>query len=284
MENQVCLCLCVYNNAESLPYVLKNVDKMNPVGVLIFYDKSTDNSLDILKEYQENRTNKNKTCRIIINPQQQSKQKVENIAYARNALLQIIRTEFSHIPYFAMMDANNYSCIGDINMSIFNETILRDDWDAVSFDRTAGYYDYWALSYYPFIYSFFHFSNYEKVLEKHKTDFKKILENYKTNKPNQLITVTSAFNGFAIYKTPLFTNCSYSSDINIQMFPANFLRENENITGEKIMKFKKGDCEHRKFHMEAILRNNARIRICVKSLFEPFDKTTNPGMKHNGPT
>lgn len=271
------LCLCVYNNERGLPYVLKNIDKINPSTVLVFYDTSKDKSLEILQEYASKRPN----VRIIINAKRTSIQKTENIAHARNALLNVIKTEYSTTPYFIMMDSNNYSCIGDIDMDVLNNVLLRDDWDAVSFDREAGYYDFWALSYYPFIYSFFHFDDYQKVLTALQSDFYKILQDYKDNRPDELITVTSAFNGFAIYRTPMFLNCSYSSDIDISMFPRQFLLANQKVTGSNIIKFKRCDCEHRKFHMEAILRNNAKIRISTKSLFKKFNGIVD--FKHDGP-
>lgn len=273
----LCLCLCVYNNEDGLPYVLKNVDKITPSNVLVLYDKSKDKSLEILQEYAATRPH----VRIIINTQRTMNYKTENIAHARNALLNIIKTEYPTTPYFIMMDSNNYSCIGDIDMDILNQTLARDDWDAVSFNRDAGYYDFWALSYYPFIYSFFHFDDYQKVLAAVQVDFNKKLKDYKDNRKDELITVTSAFNGFAIYRTNKFLNCSYSSDINISMFPRQFLLANQQAVGSKIIKYKKCDCEHRKFHMEAILHNNARIRISTNSLFKKFNGEVD--FKHDGP-
>jgi glycosyltransferase involved in cell wall biosynthesis len=273
----LCLCLCVYNNEDGLPYVLKNVDKITPSNVLVLYDTSNDKSLEILQEYATTRPH----VRIIINTKRPSNYKTENIAHARNALLNIIKMEYSTIPYFIMMDSNNYSCIGDIDMDVLNQTLASDDWDAVSFDREAGYYDFWALSYYPFIYSFFHFDNYKKVLDTLQEDFNKKLKDYKYNHNGELITVTSAFNGFAIYRTHKFLNCSYSSDIDISMFPRQFLLANQQAVGSKIIKYKKCDCEHRKFHMEAILRNNARIRISTKSLFKKFTEIVD--FTHDGP-
>ena len=39
------------------------------------------------------------------------------------------------------------------------ENILKinDKWDCISFNREAGYYDMWALSFIPYVYSFNHF-------------------------------------------------------------------------------------------------------------------------------
>ena len=44
-----------------------------------------------------------------------------------------------------------------------------------------------------------------------RDEFKNLLKYYKNEKCNELITVYSAFNGFAIYKTKKFLNCKYSA-------------------------------------------------------------------------
>lgn len=267
-----CICLCVYNNEEGLPYVLKNVEKIcsvYPCVVLVFYDESSDRSLEILTEWSERLP-----MRIVINPRRMYKQKVENICYARNRLLDILRSDYSDVPYFIMMDSNNYSCVGDINIDVLDGVMGRSDWDAISFDREAGYYDFWALSYYPFLYSFFHFKDYKVVLGMMQEDFSSILENQKqknnscSSNCDDLIVVCSAFNGFSIYRTGVFLNCSYDTTIDFRWFSQRFLDAQQRITGQSIIKFKRCDCEHRKFHLEAIRKNNARIRISVKSLFK----------------
>jgi glycosyltransferase involved in cell wall biosynthesis len=267
-----CICLCVYNNEEGLPYVLKNVEKIcsvYPCVVLVFYDESSDRSLEILTEWSERLP-----IRIVINPKKRltPKKKLENICHARNMVLDILRSDYSDVPYFIMMDSNNYSCVGDINMDVLDWVMGRSDWDAISFDREAGYYDFWALSYYPFLYSFFHFTDYKVVLGMMQEDFFLKLENQKQKNINScgddLIVVCSAFNGFSIYRAGFFLNCSYDTKIDLRWFSQRFLKEQQRITGQNIIAFNGSDCEHRKFHLEAIRKNNARIRICVKSLFK----------------
>lgn len=90
----------------------------------------------------------------------------------------------------------------------------------------------------------------------------------------------SAFNGFAIYKMDKFLDCSYSSTIHQELFPTDMIRKQINITGENIVPYLLNDCEHRKFHLEAIKRNNARIMICTQSLFSKFE---NPPAGLRGP-
>ena len=70
------------------------------------------------------------------------------------------------------MDSNEYACVGQINLDTLSNALQRsDDWDSISFDREAGYYDYWALSFDPHIYSFFHVQNKYDVLNKMITEF-----------------------------------------------------------------------------------------------------------------
>ena len=156
-SSKCCICLCVYNNEYGLPFVLNNIHKLKPVfsktQILVFYDDSTYDSLQILKEYK----NMNDNMEIIINHNDRTNSKTKNIAHARNSLLQLIKQKYNDYEYFIMMDSNEYSCIGDININVLENVLLRDDWDSISFDREAGYYDTWALSFDPFIYSFFSF-------------------------------------------------------------------------------------------------------------------------------
>jgi len=273
-EKKCCICLCVYNNECRLPYVLNNANAIksvfNNIKILVFYDHSNDNSLQILNVYNSKYNN----MEIFINEKKISNSSVVNIAYARNGLLQMIRDKYSDYEYFMMMDSNEYSCIGTIQPQVLKEVLERTDWDSLSFDREAGYYDYWALSYDPFIYSFFHFDNkYFYLLETMKNDFSKRFEEFKLSNPDELFPVYSAFNGCALYRCSKFLNCSYSSDINLQLFPEETLHKNEEFFNSKITTRLTDDCEHRKFHLEAISKNQAKVRITPKSLFK---KVVNP--------
>ena len=158
-----------------MPFVLNNINQLKKLfsktQILVFYDNSNDNSLQILKEY--NKTNEN--MEIIINYLERTPSRTKNIAFARNSLIQLINKKYSDYEYFIMMDSNEYSCIGNINIDIIEEVLRRDDWDAISFDREAGYYDTWALSFDPFIYSFFHFDNWRKVVDNMREQFNKLL-------------------------------------------------------------------------------------------------------------
>jgi hypothetical protein len=190
------------------------------------------------------------------------KSRTMRIANARNEILNYMR--FAHKrgqanKYFIMMDSNEYACVGQINIDTLRSALQRsDEWDSISFDREAGYYDYWALSFDPHIYSFYHVQNKNETLQAMVASFATKLN--ASCDSQDLIPVYSAFNGFAIYKTNVFLNCSYSSLIHIHLFPKQLLPA-------KIVNHFKNDCEHRKFHLEAIKKNGARIMVSPLSIF-----------------
>jgi len=110
--------------------------------------------------------------------------------------------------------------------------------------------------------------------------YNSLLNDYKTNHPDKLIPVYSAFNGFAIYKTSMFLNCSYSSNIDLDLFPTNSINKQVEHMNVDVIPVLTNDCEHRKFHLEAIKKNGAKIMISTKSLFAKFD---NPPPNLRGP-
>jgi len=149
----------------------------------------------------------------------------------------------------------------------------KDEWDSISFDREAGYYDDWALSLEPLLYSFDHYEPREPVVQKMRENKNKILQHYKENSPNELIHVYSAFNGFALYKSEIFLRCSYSADIDVQLFPRDSIMIQCMILEQNIIPIFYADCEHRKFHLEAIKKYDARIRVSLLSLFSIEEET-----------
>ena len=286
--------LCVYNNEKGLPSVLSNIVKImesclfEKITVVAFYDKSSDKSHLIMevfkKKYESVRAKSFKMFIVINKPNSRNirmdygggsnavsraldTSRTARIAVARNGILHVIRGLHNRgflNKYFIMMDSNEYACVGQINIPTLRSALERsDEWDSVSFNREAGYYDYWALSYDPYIYSIYHVVNKNETLHKIREDFEKKLKYAiarNDNKKYDLIPVYSSYNGFAIYKTDKFLNCSYSSNIDTTLFPKKLLPK------QIINKFT-NDCEHRKFHLEAIKRNKARIVVSPLSIF-----------------
>ena len=247
--------LCVYNNEPGLPSVLSNIVKIiesclfEKITVVAFYDSSSDKSHSILEnfkiKYESVRPETFKMI-IVVNKSNGRNMRMEygggsnvgsrlldtsrtaRIAIARNGILHVIRVLHNKgfwNKYFIMMDSNEYACVGQINIPTLRSALERsDEWDSVSFNREAGYYDYWALSYDPYIYSIFHVMNKSETRNNIREDFEKKLKYAKnqTDKSYDFIPVYSSYNGFAIYKSDKFLNCSYSSNIDITLFPKNY--------------------------------------------------------------
>lgn len=276
--------LCVHNSEPGLPAVFQNIRAIThlfkALKVIIAYDNSEDRSWDLVKEFQaecgpqnvEIHTDTNRGALI----------RTHRISNSRNEILKRIRFVYPDYEYFMMMDCNEYSCVGPIRPGILAGILARDDWDAVSFDREAGYYDYWALSYDPFIYSIYHFNSNKNVHAIMREDFERRLAEARAADPEALIPVFSAFNGFAIYRTPVFIDCSYSWQIDMKYFPMDIVFKQTFLLDANIRDLLLDDCEHRKFHMEAIHEKGARVRVSVQSLFGLAGPPA-AGLKRRGP-
>lgn len=256
-----CICGTVKNCASYLDKIFLN---MEIVGILfekyiiiLYYDYSTDDTLAKLKKYKSLYPNR---FHYYVNKDPLTQFRTLNIAKGRNKCLDMIREKYSDYEYFIMMDCDNV-CSGNLKQSVLLHYLGRNDWDALSFNHPNGYYDVWALSKYPLLIGCNNFLNGEKVYMNY---IRNILQ--KTSK-NQLIPCFSAFNGFAIYRTKKFLNCSYNGEFSLDYIPENYIQKNVLSVGKLIHKNVKEDCEHRKFHFQAIKENDARIRISPHYLF-----------------
>ena len=205
------------------------------------------------------------------NKSYKSHYRTHRLAFGRNYCLTKIKKYFSHFKYFIMMDFDDV-CSNKIKLDVLKKNILHNEkWDALSFNK-RGYYDLWALSIRPYIFSYVHFKNPYTVLDN--------MSNYITNilnslDKNNLLRCFSAFNGFAIYKTEIFKNCIYDGRIRLDLIPLNYLKEtitqnNSTIifnNNESWLSSKYEDCEHRSFHFYAIKKYNAKIYISPEILF-----------------
>jgi hypothetical protein len=169
-----------------------------------------------------------------------------------------------------MMDFDDV-CSGKMNVDVLKKHIDNNDrWDSLSFNR-SNYYDIWALSIRPFIFSYVHFKNPYDILHNMGLYICKSLNSLKEG---ELLSCYSAFNGFAIYKTEVFKDCTYDGNIRLDLIPKNLLEETIKENKSKII-FKSQswlsilneDCEHRSFHFDAINKKNARIFIAPEKLF-----------------
>ena len=251
--------------------VFQNIEKIGALfddyQILIYYDSSYDNTLSKLKLYQQ----KNPRLKLYVNKTMISKYRTHRLAHARNFCLNYVRSlDLTEYPVFIMMDFDDVSA-KEVKPEILRNYLLRDDWDGLSFNTSPKYYDIWALSIYPYCFSYNHFKNNNKYYH--------IIQDYIDNKLKQLkegdlLKCISSFNGFSIYRTNKFLNTSYDGNIRMDLIPkkyilAHMVEAKSNIVfpdyGHVKARFE--DCEHRAFHIQAINNDNAKIMISPERLF-----------------
>ena len=126
----------------------------------------------------------------------------------------------------------------------------------------------------PYLLSCWHFPGGFDIVNKIKSY---VIEKLSALKSHELLECFSAFNGFAIYKKEKFAGCVYDWQIhnNYDLISIEDVEQNEkalcvnftidNSYHQIINPIT--DCEHRYFHMKAIEKNDAKIRISPMFLF-----------------
>ena len=267
-----CICGPVRNCGPYLIKVFQNIEKIGAIfddyQILIYYDKSNDNTLSILKSYQKS----NPRLNIYINNALVSPFRTHRLAHARNFCLNYVKTlDTTEYPFFIMMDFDDVNA-KEVKPEVLQKYLLRNDWDGLSFNTSPKYYDIWALSIYPYCFSYNHF-NYTGI------NSYKLIQSYITMKLNnlkegELLKCISSFNGFSIYRTNKFLNTSYDGRIRADLIPKKYMLAHMEAANSPIIfkdyghvKGKYEDCEHRTFHTQAINNDNAKIMITNDVLF-----------------
>jgi len=270
-----CICGPVKNCGPYLEKVFENIEKIGSLfsnyKILIYYDVSTDDTLEKLKNYQK----QNNKLFFYVNKIPTSKYRTHRLANARNFCLNYIRRNQALFPLFIMMDFDDVNC-KNINIDVLKKNLFEKDrfnkWDALTFNTHPAYYDIWALSLKPYCFSYNHFETTE-------TNNYHAIQNYVSKKlesvkSGEFLRCISAFNGFAVYKTNKFINSSYDGRIRIDLLPPHYLKLHQDHAKSNIILKDYGnvngnreDCEHRAFHITAINKNNARIMISPEILF-----------------
>lgn len=256
-----CICGTVRNCEPFLNKIFINIEQIGSLfddyTIIVYYDISTDNTLDVLKEYQK----KNSRLLIYVNTKPLSEYRTFRIAKGRNVCLKYIIENKTRFPYFIMMDMDCVNSKGRVNIEPIRKCLMRKDWDAVSFNKPI-YYDLWALSIKPYYLSCVHIG----------VDAGVVMSKYIINLLNnankgELIPCASAFGGFAIYRTDKFVNCYYYGALNLSLLPQHLIKQNLALFKGQFDYSKIEDCEHRTFHLMAINKNQARIRISPEIVF-----------------
>lgn len=263
-----CFCGTVKNCGPYLNKVFENIEKLGTLFddymIVVYFDNSNDDSLNIIKQYKE----KNPRFMYYHNAKEVSKYRTHRLAHGRNKCIKLVYEKFK-CPYFAMIDFDDV-CFADVKIDALQKHLHLDTWDALSFNKT-DYYDIWALSIQPYLISFRHFHSASRLEDKMKKYVKKLLNRVP---PGGLLECHSAFNGFAIYRTCKFVNCYYDGSHRIDLLP---MHCNETAIASTKCKLNIQpfgtecssieDCEHRSFHIMAMNKNGARIRIAPDILF-----------------
>jgi len=271
--NKCCICAAVKDVGSHLPAIFANMETIGNIfedyRVIFFYDTSDlwyDNTLDVIKEYQT----RNPKVSLIVNPTPLTNVvKTCKLAHARNACLQYIREQCPTFEFFVVIDCDEI-CGPPIKIDRFKKYLQRTDWDALSF-RRSHYYDLWALSTRELIYSCWHFQK-PNALPLYQNAIDSALRDCQ---PGGLVQVYSAFGGFAIYRTSKFIDCIYDGNSRLDLIPPFLLKKNIELCGEVTPYQWDGpdqDCEHRSFHIQAKIKNNAKIAIAPESLFDYYNK------------
>lgn len=272
-SSRVFICGTVRNCERFLEPAFNNIKKIVELfadfHIIMAFDESEDKTLLVLTQYKQEFGDK---MDILVNRNPMSVHRTENISNARNSCLNKMRdrvqTGFA-ADYFIMMDMDDV-CSGSMDIDVFKRAMNKSDqWESVSFNK-HGYYDLWALSIDSYVYSCWGWlENPWMVVEQMRTY---IIDKLSKIPADQFAECRSAFNGFAVYKTSVFLDCHYDWRMPKQYMTLEELKENQQLVGMSSRspldaQTDEPDCEHRAFHMMAIAKHGARIRITPECLF-----------------
>ena len=171
-----------------------------------------------------------------------------------------------------MMDFDDVNC-KQVNTEPLRRALMRNDWDGLSFNTNPTYYDIWALSIYPYCFSYNHFNdnyNYHAKIKNY------VMHKLYSLKPGHLLPCISSFNGFSIYRTPKFLDTYYDGRVRSDLFSKELLQTHAKAQKSRGIVYRdyghiKGrfeDCEHRAFHQMARKKSGARIMISPEIIFK----------------
>ena len=262
------MCSAVKDVGRYLPKIVANMNTLGTVFdefvMVFFHDRSSDDTWEVLQDLKKQNAN----MVVIDNPYPpgNSTPRTYKIANARNSLLDAIRKSYKDYEYFIMMDADEI-CTHPVKVDTFKKYLYRKDWDSLSFNKPF-YYDLWALSMKHLVFSMWHFDQ----PNGHQIYIDAVNYLLDTCPPDGLISVYSAFCGFAIYRTEKFIDSFYDGKPRLDLIPEFLLKQNIGTAGPVkpyhwAPHAPPQDCEHRSFHLYAVFKNEARVRISPEIIF-----------------
>ena len=216
LPGHIALCFCVRDCAPYLPSVFANIDDLRKsipdvrLTCIFVYDNCTDGSEAMLMDYQGRHPDV--IVETIPNP---SPLRTVRIAKARNACLDNL-DRLGSVEYHAMIDCDDKGA-GLWDIEVIRKALSdSDDWDCLTFDRNV-YYDIWALLFDGFTQHSWGFQRAKhpgnmlvhRVDNRVNTLMQTEIRRKLNESPTHTVEVVSAFNGFAIYKTPRFQGLRY---------------------------------------------------------------------------
>jgi hypothetical protein len=152
-----CICGTVRNCGKYLDNIFVIMEKIGTLfedyAIILYYDCSDDNTLEKIQSYSI----KNNKLNYYVNSEEMLKYRTHRIAKGRNKCLELMTQHYNDYEYFIMMDCDD-RCNYNIRLNLLKQYLLRNDWDSLSFNHPAGYYDTWALSKRPYVLSCHHLS------------------------------------------------------------------------------------------------------------------------------
>lgn len=269
-QKLVC-CLCVRNCERYLPYIIRNLNRLRALPYHLYVVFAVDNCVDrseAFLDYYRSQWHDVTVLKI----DNQSPLRTVRIAAARNACLEVV--ESIRPAYHCMIDADEVN-VPPWNMELIHSLLQYDGWDVVSFNRPE-FYDTWALVDGPYKHHCWGWGKYNtQVIEHYR---KKILEKIKHSQ-TKLIPCTSAFNGFAFYRSELVRSLRYDGTYEKYL---TLFSDQERLDTKELLALElnapdielspphdEGQCcEHVYYHVCAIRECGARIFICRYPLFQ----------------
>jgi hypothetical protein len=270
LDKKVVCCLCVRNCGQYLHTIFDNLNLLSSLFtefyVVFVYDNCSDNSEQLLYEYQKSSKFK---VYVIHNENNNSEHRTFRIASSRNKCLDVVYNEIKTVDFHFMIDADNEN-IEKWDIEVIEKYLQDDNWDALSFNRRKFYYDIWALSFDDYKHHCWGFGHSNQCVEVCKKMGGEITNKLNNLNDYDLLECWSAFNGFAIYRTDKFHNITYDGSYNSvknvisdeeREIVLNKLKNELGIPYLYINESSIECCEHIYYHFSAIKQNNARIRI-----------------------
>lgn len=272
---------CIRDCGKYLKSIFANINRLKPyfnkTTCVFVYDNCKDDSEKKLKEYQETHDN----VIVFHNKGNNSPLRTVRIANSRNVNVNILYHQLPDTDFHIVVDADERNA-DPWDLDVILSSFARDDWDCLSFNRPV-YYDIWALLFDQYKHHCWGFGKMSLPLSKKvvKLIEKDVSERLAALPEGELMPCYSAFNGFAIYRTPVFKGLVYDGLYkNVRPFftdqerldTLEHIKQQLSVKDARKLKLDDGvimkeQADHVYYHLSAIRDKAARIRISPRNLF-----------------